>query len=181
MSKNTYHNAIELCNGYSSFYELGRSIYKYGGGAWIKLCLSEGGKVYYDSDSIYYDSDPARSKDILNDKDIVGVEIGSTVEGSCVEVGPYFLGFPFSEDDLWETIDNINKEVDFYWNRDNVTTYEIQRGDESYFFDEEDDGDLPDDLQEMFGEWTGNLQEGESCQLSEGVILTRIDKCDWTY
>lgn len=58
-----------------------------------------------------------------------GIEIGSIVEGSDVEVGPEFLSFPFTEDDLDRTVKGIDDEASFYWERDNTTYYTVRKAD----------------------------------------------------
>ena len=44
------------------------------------------------------------------------VDLGSIVEGSDAEVGPYSLEFPFSVDEWDETIAMIEAEAEQYWN-----------------------------------------------------------------
>ena len=48
-----------------------------------------------------------------------GIKVGSIVEGSDVEVGPFEMVFPFSMEKFWKAVDEINEEAKFYWERDN--------------------------------------------------------------
>lgn len=46
-----------------------------------------------------------------------GVEIGSIVEGSDAEVGPFFLKFPFSLQEWRDTISEVEDIADFEWQK----------------------------------------------------------------
>lgn len=56
----------------------------------------------------------------------IGIAIGSIVEGSDVEVGPEYLAFPFTDEQLDEVVKGINDEGSFYWERDNSRWYVLQ-------------------------------------------------------
>lgn len=55
----------------------------------------------------------------------LGIEIGSIVEGSDVEIEPQTLLFPFTSDDLEGVLESINDEAEFYWKRDNTTYFKL--------------------------------------------------------
>lgn len=54
---------------------------------------------------------------------LVGIEIGSIVEGSDVDIGPYPLKFPFTDADYWKLVNDVNDEASFYWKRDNTDNF----------------------------------------------------------
>lgn len=64
-----------------------------------------------------------------------GVNFSSIVEGSDVEVDGYSLDFPFTEQQLEDTLKGINDEVSFYWERDNVDSYHVSYKGKDYYFD----------------------------------------------
>ena len=47
------------------------------------------------------------------------VRIGSIVEGSDAEVGPYHLPFPFTMQDYERTMQTVEYEADIYWHEAN--------------------------------------------------------------
>ena len=81
---------------------------------------------------IYYEHEEARSDTWWKEwgKKCTGIEIGSIVEGSDVTVGPHTLMFPFTDVDLDECIDYINKEASFYWERDNCRWFLLYHNNE---------------------------------------------------
>lgn len=181
----TYHNIKELLAAHDAenFWRFGRNLYKYTGcGPWVKLILTE-------ERSMYYEDKGADDPSALDDPDIIGIEIGSIVEGSEVEVGPYFLRFPFAEEQFEEAVKNVDDEAHFYWQRDNIHEYYVDHEDHSYWvriepfekFDWDDD-DVPVVVKETFDKWIedGDLDEGESITIGE-VKITRIDKSDYIY
>jgi hypothetical protein len=105
----TYNNIKELCEGEDNFWKFGRSLYKYTDcGPWCRLVLKNG-------ENIYYESKEANDENTLNRDDIVGLEIGSIVEGSDVEVGPYLLKFPFTDVELGDLVEELNNESDLIY------------------------------------------------------------------
>jgi len=67
----------------------------------------------------------------------VGIKVGSIVEGSDVEVGPETLMFPFTEEQFDKTVEGINDECSFYWERDNSKWYCVRdKGGDSFPFQE---------------------------------------------
>lgn len=50
---------------------------------------------------------------------VVGVAIGSIVEGSDVDIGPYEFFFPFSMKVFWAALGEIESEADWEWHRAN--------------------------------------------------------------
>lgn len=174
-----YNNAVELCADYGgTFWTFGRSLYEgVGCGPWSQLVLTE-------DRSLYYEDKGANDPDCLIDPDIIGIKIGSIVEGSDVEIGPELIRFPFSSGDLWETVEDINKQASFYWERDNTNDYLIKKGDKEYYFNDYEIKGLPKKLKAMFEKWNqedGELEEDDSVELSKGITLTRIDKSDYIY
>ena len=71
-------------------------------------------------EEIYYESKEIND---LNPDDIVGIKIGSIVEGSDVEIDPATLMFPFDPEEVSRVIEEINDEASFYWKRDNHRHY----------------------------------------------------------
>jgi len=53
------------------------------------------------------------------------VELGSIVEGSDVEAGPTSLEWPFTADQFWGALQEVESEAAFYWDRDNSRDYKI--------------------------------------------------------
>jgi hypothetical protein len=47
------------------------------------------------------------------------IELGSIVEGSDAEVGPYTLNFPFEMKSFWDTLQKIEDEADMLWKEAN--------------------------------------------------------------
>jgi len=48
-----------------------------------------------------------------------GVKVGSIVEGSDAEVGPYTLTFPFEMKSFWDTLQNIEDTAEELWQEAN--------------------------------------------------------------
>lgn len=65
---------------------------------------------------VYYEDNEVND---LNPDDIIGIKIGSIVEGSDVEIDPVTLMFPFDPAEVDRVIQEINDEASFYWERDN--------------------------------------------------------------
>lgn len=106
-------------------WQYGRALYKYTGcGPWVTFVTPKSrdgrGRVYYEDGQASEDKD---EQDWWSS--CTGIEIGSIVEGSDVEVGPEYLAFPFTEDDLDRTVKGIDDEASFYWERDNSTYYTV--------------------------------------------------------
>ena len=102
-SPNTIGTLERLLDGVSP-YQYGRMLYKVTEcGPWI-------GYVMRDSKTVHY-SDAAN----INIKDCVGIEVGSIVEGSEAEVGPYYLEFPFTGKQLDMLVGIVNKTACRLW------------------------------------------------------------------
>lgn len=70
----------------------------------------------------YYTSD----KEIVTNKNCVGIKFGSIVEGSESYAGPYLHLFPFDLNDFEKNIEEMDKVTSFYWERDNSTWFQVQ-------------------------------------------------------
>lgn len=104
-------------------YEYGRNLYKATAcGPWVSYTTPADKRGY-----IYYEDPLARRTKAKQDwwASCTGIEIGSIVEGSDVEVGPTKLVFPFTEDELEKVVAEIDAEAGFYWDRDNSTYYNV--------------------------------------------------------
>lgn len=95
-------------------------------GPWVSFLMVGGRTVYYDD---------ATPENVQNEQ-CVGIEIGSIVEGSDMEIGPYKLLFPFSEKELDDTLKSINDEASFYWDRDNSHWYVLENAQKTYYLKE---------------------------------------------
>lgn len=179
----TYNNVRELCEGEDAhnFWRLGRSIYKYTDcGPWCRLILEDG-------NDIYYESEKANDEATLDRTDVIGMEIGSIVEGSDVEIDGVLPKFPFTSEDLWETVKNVNEEASFYWKRDNEDDYLIEAGGEEYHVTIGGSIDFPEgmpkDIQTFIVEYydeMADMLDGEIWEES-GYTITKIDKSDFIF
>jgi hypothetical protein len=179
----TYKNATELCNdhGADNFWRFGRTLYKYTDcGPWTRLVLTE-------DRSIYYGAKGADDPSLLLDDDIIGIEIGSIVEGSEVEIGPILLRFPFTSNKLYAMVKEINDEASFYWKRDNEDEFILTSGGIEYYitsgWGNEYPKDMPAELIEKFERWQATDHgafEGGSVEF-EGLTIEHIDKSDFTF
>lgn len=108
-------SVIDEC-GHSNFYQFGRCLYKYTGcGPWVVAVLLDGTEVYYKS---------AEGDALSMDTVVDYVKVGSIVEGSDVEIGPYEVHDPA---EFWDTVTTVDEEASFYWDRDNTQLFEIER------------------------------------------------------
>ena len=100
----------------STPYQWGRALYKYTDcGPWTVFLTANG--------EFYYESDEANAEDTSN---IIGIKIGSIVEGSDVEIDPVTLMFPFDPEEVDKVLEGINDEAKFYWERDNYQWLNIK-------------------------------------------------------
>ena len=179
----TYKNATELCNAYGAdnFWRFGRILYNYTGcGPWTRLVLTEDRYACYEDKG---SDDPS----LLLDDDIIGIEVGSIVEGSDVEVGPIFLRFPFTSDELDVTVKEIDDEASFYWKRDNEDDFVLTSDGKEYYvtsgWGNEYPKDMPAELIEKFERWQAtehNVHEGETVEF-DGLTIGHIDKQDFIF
>lgn len=87
-------------------------------GASLGLTLENNGRIYEGSkgwEALTFDSP------------VVGVTVGSIVEGSDVEVCPRYLDFPFTAAQWGEAVEGVEDEADFYWRRDNLDHFCVTR------------------------------------------------------
>lgn len=102
--------------GHETFYRFGRCLYKYTDcGPWVVAVLLDGTEVYYES---------AEGNALSMDTVVDHVRVGSIVEGSDVEIGPYEVTDP---KDFYKVVEQVNDEASFYWDRDNTNLYEVER------------------------------------------------------
>jgi len=91
--------------GCDSAWAFGRALYRDTDcGPWVRF-LRKG------NSPIYYEDAEAHHPIAL----CIGIEIGSIVEGSDVEIGPVTLMFPFSSKKLRKTIQWVNDEAVAAW------------------------------------------------------------------
>jgi hypothetical protein len=175
-----YKNIQELCEeqGYENFFQFGRSLYKYTDcGPWCRLILD-------DESDIYYESEKANDSNLGN---VIALEIGSIVEGSDVEIGPVRLTFPFTNEELWDTVNEINEEAKFYWKRDNEDDYLVEVANKEYYVIDSWGLVFPDDMPEGFQRFIeehyddmASLNWNETFE-NAGYRITKIDKSDFVY
>lgn len=121
----TYFSLADLLDkkGNETPYQFGHGLYRYTAcGPWVSFVVpgEERGRVYYGDKK-------AGEVDWLDR--CTGIEIGSIVEGSDVEVGPECLDFPFTKQELDGAVKRIDDEAKFYWERDNSTYYSVRKAD----------------------------------------------------
>lgn len=123
MSK-TYHNLSELLEGegYESPYYMGRSIYKYTDcGPWISFMTPGLVGGSFNRHSVYYEDRYAVGWGAhLWVPHCTGIKVGSIVEGSDAEVGPIELHFPFTNEQLWDAVQEVNDEACALWDEANT-------------------------------------------------------------
>lgn len=176
----TYNNIDELLaqDGNSNFYQWGRTLYKnVDCGPWCRLILEDGSDIYYESD---------KANNPITDK-VVALEIGSIVEGSDVEIDGYSLKFPFTDNDLWGIVEQVNEEAKFYWDRDNTNDYFIEVGDETYYLKEgwglEFSDNTPKSVRDFVeSNWSNfeNMEDGEEIEI-QGHKIAKMDKSDFIF
>ena len=52
--------------------------------------------------------------------EVIGVKVGSIVEGSDAETEVHTLKFPFKLKDFWIALDNVEEEAEMLWNEANI-------------------------------------------------------------
>jgi len=81
-------------------------------------------------------------------KRVDGVSVSSIVEGSDVEVEGEKFTEPFTVEEFWAAVEAVDKEADFYWQRDNSRWFFIE-------------GLHTANLKETWGELTWTEDEGD--------------------
>ena len=103
-------------------HDFGRDLYKATScGPWVSFVVPGHGC----RSSVYYESTEAREVQPAWWSQCTGIDIGSIVEGSDVEVGPTRLHWPFTQAQLYEALKQVDAEASFYWERDNTTFFEV--------------------------------------------------------
>jgi hypothetical protein len=140
------------------------------------IVISQKQHVSADYGEIYYEDPEARTCDTSK---IVGIKIGSIVEGSDVEIGPETLMFPFSEEELDRVVKGINDEASFYWDRDNADHYILYdpKG-EAHFAknvwgDWEWDEGIPEEIRKLIE--TKIEEEGDEIEEEEKIAILASD------
>lgn len=166
-------NESKIVNNYSEFaaarlgseedtpYYLGRSLYKYiDCGPWMVYLLDAPLLDKNMADELYYEDKEAGDLGLIDH--IIGVKVGSIIEGSDVEIDPKEFMFPFDMKDFWEGVTEINDEASFYWDRDNSNWYFLKHNDFGPFSVKERCGDwewndsdeeIPQDIKDTVVKW----------------------------
>lgn len=108
-----------------TLYSFGHLIYKETVcGPWVTFVLSDGSEVYYETEAAKVTLEELEARGLS----VVGLNIGSVVEGSDVEIGPYGLEIDdeFTTGAFWRVIDSVDDEAKFYWKRDNAAYYSLR-------------------------------------------------------
>ena len=108
-----------------TLYSFGHLIYKETVcGPWVTFILSDGSEVYYETEAAKVTLEELEARGLS----VVGLNIGSSVEGSDVEIGPYNLEIDdeFTTGAFWRVIDSVDDEAKFYWKRDNAAYYSLR-------------------------------------------------------
>jgi hypothetical protein len=66
----------------------------------------------------------------VTNENCLGIKIGSIVEGSDFYSGPFVHYFPFAIKDFERSVEYMESETEFYWERDNSAWYHVRRKDE---------------------------------------------------
>ena len=103
--------------GHEHFYSFGRCLYKYTDcGPWVVAVLMDDREVYYEDKEAW---------ELPMETEVKYLRVGSIVEGSDVEVGPYDVEDP---KEFSKTVKDINDECTFFWRRDNLDHFRLIRG-----------------------------------------------------
>jgi hypothetical protein len=120
----TYHTLAELLEGegHESPYRFGRALYKYTDcGPWVTFVTPGIVGSSFGRHEVYYEDAAARGwASRFWGPRCTGIRIGSIVEGSDAEVGPITLTFPFSNEHLWDAVQEIDKEACLVWDEANT-------------------------------------------------------------
>ena len=114
----TYDNIDEFAEAFmvpglgdgSSLFELGRLLNKYfykgtDCGGWLEL-----------EQWPYLDINPNTG---IDETDVKAVIIGTIIEGSDAELGPYRFEFPINRDMFWQQVEDMNQEAAALWEEAN--------------------------------------------------------------
>lgn len=94
--------------GHDSFGDFGRCLYKYTScGPWVVAVLMNGKKIYYEDKEAWK---------LPMDTEVQCLRVGSIVEGSGVEVGPFDVHNP---KDFSNIVSHIDAECAFIWGEEN--------------------------------------------------------------
>lgn len=148
----------------STPYYLGRCLYKYTDcGPWSVYILDEPLLTKkFNPDELYYEDEEASDCSLADH--IIGVKVGSIVEGSDAYAEPFTLMFPFDMEDFWKGVESVNEEASFYWERDNSSWYTLHHPEHGDFWIKECWGDwewgteaeeIPQEVKDAVQKWIG--------------------------
>jgi len=113
-----HHQAIiELLSDYDSLHSFYRAVYK--GSIGHSIGFRIGGEWEYG------DSLPREPLSEVEEP-VDAISVSSIVEGSDVEIDGNVLEGDFTKEDFWELCDDVAKQVEFYWERDNSDWYIVE-------------------------------------------------------
>ncbi len=78
---------------------------------------------------VYYDSKEARSDTLKLADKVIGIRVGSIIEGADYDAEPFELLFPFDSDSFGTKLDELGEEVNAEWRKVNCTYYSVRRAD----------------------------------------------------
>jgi hypothetical protein len=146
--------------------------------------------------SVYYEDDDAVKGTLAHLDSCVSITVGSIVEGSDVELCPRYFDFPFEMKVFYDGVEDLGREVAFYWKRDNAIYYKVSHPEEEpngeycqwVQFDDDpqgsfDEADLP--LVKAAGDvlWDTCMNEGERKPVPgfDGWEVEVVETPDITY
>lgn len=84
---------------------------------------------------VYYESDSASTDTLKLADKVIGIRVGSIIEGADYDATPFELYFPFEADEFERNFDELDSEVDEEWKKNNTTYFKITRvSDEEEFY-----------------------------------------------
>jgi len=117
---------------------------------------------------VYYEDDEANTDTLKLQDSCIGIEVGSIVEGSDVEIEPRTFIFPFDDASYDNGLEDLAEEVNFYWKRDNALYYSVSNigGEGAIYcqwitFDSEPTGSFSDDQLELAVAAGNTLQDDD--------------------
>lgn len=85
---------------------------------------------------VYYEDDTAKvCTETMADK-VIGIKVGSIIEGADYDATPFELYFPFDSDGFNSCMEELESEVDLEWHKNNTTYFSLTNrvtGEKAYF------------------------------------------------